>query len=469
MKTDSVNVRELALEALLSVSRGEAYSHVVIGGMLDKYDYLGVQEKAFFKCLTEGTLERRIQIDYCIDAFSKTPVRKMKPLIRELLRMSVYQLLFMDGVPDSAVCNEAVKLAEHRSFRSLKGFVNGVLRSICREKDNISWPDREENEAVFLSVRYSMPQWLVEKWQQEQGSEKTEKILQGLLEKRPVTVRLRQDIREEEREACQREVKEELHARGILVRESKILPYAWNLEKSEGLGGIPSFAAGRFTVQDVSSMLAVEAAGIRQGDFVMDVCAAPGGKMLFAGEKAGSGGSVLARDISFRRLEQMEENRVRMRADNVTLEQWDAAVLDGAYVGEADVVLADVPCSGLGVIGRKRDIKYHASIETIESLVQLQRQILSTVWQYVKPGGVLLYSTCTISRAENEEMADWFLSQFPFHGENPRPFLPEGFATQGGSFTGGEKAAGSPYIQLLPGVHDTDGFFLARFVRDKKV
>lgn len=463
----SVNVRELSLEALLSIEREEAYSHVVISGILDKYNYLEAQEKAFIKCLTEGTLERRIEIDHCIDLFSKTPVKKMKPLIRELLRMSVYQILFMNGIPDSAVCNEAVKLAERHSFRSLKGFVNGVLRSICRNKDNITYPDRKEDETAYLSVRYSMPRWIVEKWEKEQGGEKTERILQGLLEKRPVTVRLRQNMTAADRE----KIKTELRERGIEVTESRLLPYAWELEKSEGLKNIPAFAAGKFTVQDISSMLAVEAAGIQPGDLVMDVCAAPGGKMLFAGEKTGPDGSVVARDVSRRRLERMEENRLRMGGDNITLEQWDATVLDETYLGRADVVLADVPCSGLGVIGKKRDIKYRASGEAIESLRLLQRQILGTVWQYVRPGGVLLYSTCTINRAENEEMADWFLERFPFHGESLRPFLPDSLSGRDGSHVDGdgEGAADSPYIQLLPGVHDTDGFFVARFVRDRFV
>lgn len=189
----------------------------------------------------------------------------------------------------------------------------------------------------------------------------------------------------------------------------------------------------------------------------MDVCGAPGGKMLFAAEKTGPDGIVLARDISAARLVRMQENKNRMHAKNCILEQWDASVPDQEKYGMADVVLADVPCSGLGVIGRKRDIKYRVTPASIERLLPLQRQILGTVWQYVKPGGVLLYSTCTVSRAENEEMAAWFLSHFPFHRDPAGDLLPVCFREQ-------ESAQG--FFQFLPGLWGMDGFFIARFVRD---
>lgn len=452
-QNSGVNIRDLALEALLSIAREEAYSHVVVSGILDKYNYLEAQEKAFLKRLIEGTLERRIQLDYCIDLFSKTPVKRMKPLIRELLRMSTYQLLFMDSVPDSAVCNEAVKLAQKHSFHSLKGFVNGVLRNISRGKEQIVYPDREKERIKALSVQYSMPQWMIEKWDKEQGKERTEQILHGLLEEKPVTVRLRTGLSEAELIGIQAE----LEKGGTLVKKSVVLPFAWHLEKVDGLRNFPAFQNGKFTVQDLSSMLAVQAAGIRAGDYVIDTCAAPGGKMLFASELAGADGRVLARDVSERKLFLMEENKNRMQASNVILEHFDACTYDEEQEEKADVVLADVPCSGLGVIGKKRDIKYRVIPESIRSLPDLQKEILQTVQHYVKPGGVLLYSTCTINRAENEEMVQWFLRHFPFCTESLRPFLPKQF--EGETIEKG-------YFQFLPGIHETDGFFIARFRRE---
>ncbi len=452
-QNSSVNIRDLALEALLSIAREEAYSHVVVSGILDKYNYLEVQEKAFLKRLIEGTLERRIQLDYCIDLVSKTPVKRMKPLIRELLRMSTYQLLFMDSVPDSAVCNEAVKLAQKHSFHSLKGFVNGVLRNISRGKEQITYPDRETDRIKALSIQYSIPPWMIEKWDEEQGKERTEQILEGLLEEKPVTVRLRTGLSEAELIGIQTE----LEKSGTLVKKSVALPFAWYLEKAEGLRNFTAFQNGKFTVQDISSMLAVQAAGISPGDYVIDTCAAPGGKMLFASELTGADGRVLARDVSERKLLLMEENKNRMQAKNVILEHFDACTYDEEQEQKADVVLADVPCSGLGVIGKKRDIKYRVTPEGIRSLPDLQKEILQTVQHYVKPGGVLLYSTCTINRAENEEMVQWFLQNFPFHTESLRPFLP-------GQFEGETMENG--YFQFLPGIHETDGFFIARFRRE---
>lgn len=466
---ERVNTRELALEALLAIARQEAYSHVVISGMLDKYDHLEAQEKAFIKRLTEGTLERQIQLDYCIDQFSSLPVRKMKPFIRELLRMSAYQLLFMDAIPDRAVCDEAVKLAQRHSFHALKGFVNGVLRNISRNKEQIRYPDPETDRIKSLSVRYSMPQWLIEKWDAEQGKELTEQILQGLLQERPVSVRLRRDMEEKERMLLRTQLEE----RGIHVAESSLLPYAWQLEGAEGLKSIPAFQKGELTVQDVSSMLAVCAAGIKEGDFVIDTCAAPGGKMLFAAELAGKSGRVLARDVSEKKLFLMEENKRRMQADNVTLEQFDARICDAELCGRADVVLADVPCSGLGVIGKKRDIKYRVTKEGIAGLPKLQKEILAAVQSYVKEGGVLLYSTCTINRAENEEIVAWFVENFPFQAESLSGFLPENLLQKGPAVSEAEKTAKTKatetiekgYYQFLPGIDETDGFFIARFRR----
>ena len=449
-----VNLREIVLDALLSIERGEAYSHVVIGGVLDKYNYLEIREKAFIKRLTEGTLERRLELDYCINTVSSVPTPEMKPLIRELLRMSAYQILFMDAMPDSAVCNEAVKLAGRRGFGALQGFVNGVLRGLCRKKGQIPWPDREKERLSWLSVRYSMPKWLIEKWDREQGTGKTEAILSGLLKERPVAIRLRGDMKEQEREA----LRMELEQSGIRVRQERDLACAWYLEKTEGMRAIPSFVEGRFTVQDISSMLAVEAAGIRPGDYVMDLCAAPGGKALLAAERTGPEGTVLAGDINGMRLALVKEAAERMGLKNITVRQWDAGIMDESKREAADVVLADVPCSGLGVIGRKRDIKYRITREAIEKLLPLQRGILKQAWQYVKPGGVLLYSTCTISRAENEDMRAWFLQHFPFHEESLVPYLPPVFRTE---------SAQEGYVQLLPGIHGTDGFFMARLIRDE--
>lgn len=455
-----MNIRELVLDMLLEMERERVYSNLLIRRVLDKYDDLPGKDKAFIKRVTEGTLERRIQIDYIMDQFSKTPSGKMKPLIRNLLRMSVYQILFMDAVPDSAACNEAVKLAAKRKFQSLKGFVNGVLRNIAREKDMILsaggkegfYPDREKEPLAYLSVFYSMPEYFIVMWLEEYGMERTEKMLQAMLEVRPVTIRIRELLTEKEKEALLRDMGEA----GIGAEQHPYLPYAYMLEHAEGVRNIPGFDEGLFAVQDVSSMISVECAGIEKGSFVVDVCAAPGGKSAHGAEKTGEKGRVLARDISEEKVDMIRENAERLRLENIEAEVFDATEYDAELDGKADVVLADVPCSGLGILGRKRDIKYHMTRETLAELPGIQRKILEKAQRYVKPGGILVYSTCTIRREENEENVRWFLEKFPFQGEdisrNVAHIPQTGTAADG-------------YLQLLPGIHNADGFFIAVFRR----
>ena len=187
-----MNGRDLVLSMLKEIYAGNEFSHILIRQVLEKYDYLDGSEKAFIKRLTEGTLERTIELDYIINQFSNTPVNKMKPLIRSLMRMSVYQILYMDSIPDSAVCNEAVKLAAAHKFISLKGFVNGVLRNIVRNKDTISYPKKEDDYKKYLSVTYSLPEWLVEHFLKAYEKEQVELICAGLLQERPVIIRLQE-------------------------------------------------------------------------------------------------------------------------------------------------------------------------------------------------------------------------------------------------------------------------------------
>lgn len=432
-----VNGREIVLDLLVEWEKGNIFSHKLIRDVLGKYDYLTGQEKAFIKRLAEGTIERQIELDYIISQVSSVPVKKMKSLIRMLLRMSVYQIFYMDGVPDSAAVSEAVKLAGKRKFQNLKGFVNGVLRSVAKQRETISYPNREERWESALSVRYSMPEWLVKYWEESYGRERTEEILKGLLAVRPVTVRLPLRMQEEERQKWL----EKVQSMGVTVQRREKLPYAFDLYGVEGVSTLPGFAEGLFAVQDISSMLAVEAAGIKPGDFVLDICAAPGGKTMLAAEKVLPDGRVQARDVSEQKTLQIEENVERMGLSHVDIKVWDAAVRDEEMEGRADVVLADVPCSGLGVIGKKQDIKYHASLEGMESLVKLQKEIMKNAVAYVKEGGTLLYSTCTIHKKENEEMVQWICENYPFTTES--------------------------MVQLFPGEAGNDGFFFAKLKKKK--
>lgn len=441
-----MDTREIVLDILLELEREQEYVNILLADVLEKYDYLDGREKAFIKRVSEGTVERRIQIDHVLDLFSKVKTQKMKPLIRALLRMSVYQILFMEHIPDAAVCNEAVKLAKKRKFQSLQGYVNGVLRAVVRGKDDIAYPDRQKEPDAFWSVCYSVPMWLAAHLRSVYGAEYCERILESFLTRKPVCIRLQETLPVQERERLMEMWRQD----GVTVKKHPYLPYAATVEKSEGIQNLEGYREGAFAVQDVSSMLVVEAAGIRAGDTVLDVCAAPGGKALHAAAKLAGTGQVIACDLTEYKTARIEENRERMRADNLSVRLQDARIMDEALRGSADVLIVDVPCSGLGVIGRKQDIKYRVSEQSLSEIVTLQKEIVSNVVQYLKADGTMMYSTCTMNPAENEEMVRWICRTFSMETVSMAEELPAAL-----------KAAGETgCVQLLPGVHPTDGFSL---------
>ncbi len=447
---NGINDRELALNILLDIENGE-HSDIAVRETLSKHQFLPKQERAFITRLVEGTLEYQLQLDYIIDFYSNISVDKMKLPIRVILRSAVYQIFYMDSVPDSAAVNEAVRLAQKKGFFNLKSFVNGVLRSIVREKDKVTWPLREMDPARHLSVRYSMPEELVKEWIEAYGEEKTETMLAAFLEERPVTVRCRTYPWDPAL------VRKSLEDQGVHVEQGPYLPYALRISGYDHLRTLDAFVKGKIQVQDVSSMLVAEAAAPEKGSYVIDVCAAPGGKSLHIADKMEGTGMVEARDVSEYKKGLIEENIARLNSINVQAKVRDATVFDAESECRADIVLADVPCSGYGVIGHKPEIKYRRSAAGQEELVILQRSILNTAAEYVKSRGVLIYSTCTISRAENEENMMWFLNSHPFRLESLDPYLPEELHCE---------STGLGYLQMLPGIHDSDGFFIARFRRN---
>lgn len=457
-----VNSREIILNILLEVSAEEEYSHVLIRGVLEKYNYLDGKEKAFIKCVTEGCLERRIGLDYIIDGFSNTPVKKMKPVIREILRMSVYQLMYMSRVPASAAINEAVKLAKKRGFTGLSGFVNGVLRKISREGSNYPLPDASKDYVKYLSVKYSMPEWLVLKLKKDLGQDNIEAVLKGLLEIRPLTIRIQRKVTGEQRDNLFTQMKNV----GVEICSHPYLADAYCLSNVEGVSNLPGFEEGLFAVQDISSMLAVEAAGIKQGDKVLDVCAAPGGKTAYAAMLTGDGGSVVAGDVSEYKTSMIEDNCERLGLNNVSVVIRDASVRDEEHIQKYDVVIADVPCLGLGVIGRKKEIKYRIKETDIESITALQKQIVRQAAECVKPGGILLYSTCSMTYEENAAMVKWMEEELALligktiKAESMESTLPGSFVQSISDIDVEQIKAGS--MQLMPGVHESDGFFFAR-------
>lgn len=442
----SITEREIVLDILMEVLEKDQFIHLVLRQALTKYQYLEKQERAFITRVSEGTLEYLLQIDAVLNRFSKTPVKKMKPLVRTLLRMSVYQLLHMDRVPASAVCNEAVKLMEKRGFSGLKGFVNGVLRTIAREREDISFGDD-------LSLRYSMPQWIVSMWETQYGKEETETMLSALLKERPLAVRFLTG------KVSVEQIQQSLASQNISYELSALSDDVWCLSGIDSLEQTEAFLKGYLQVQDMASSLVGVFAAPKEGDFVLDLCAAPGGKALHMAELLNGSGHVEARDVSEEKTAMIDSNIARTGYQNIETAVWDARVFDASKKETADIVLADLPCSGLGIIGRKPDIKYRASREKILQLQTLQREILTASWQYVKPGGILVYSTCTISREENEENRAWFLEQFPFEPVDIRGMAKTALA---------EESLKDGYVQLKPGIHPSDGFFIAVMRKKQK-
>ncbi len=431
----SVNTRDLILEILLQITRDGEYSHIALKNALDQYQYLEKQERAFITRVVNGTLERMIELDYIINQFSKVKVNKMKPVIRTILRSAVYQLKYMDSVPPSAACNEAVRLAAKRGFGNLKGFVNGILRNISRNLKDLTFPSGKD-KISDLSVRYSLPEWILKQWMSEYDEETVCAMAEDFLKEKPVTVRFWPD----------RISKEELllllKKENVRVSEEPSVPYALNLSGFDYLMKLKSFQMGYYQVQDISSMQAAEWASPKEGDYIIDVCAAPGGKALHLAQLLKGTGHVEARDLTEYKIGLIKENILRSGLTNIEAVQMDARIRDEASVGKADIVIADLPCSGLGVLGRKPDLKYKMTPKIQKELVKLQREILSVAAEYVKPGGTLVYSTCTIHREENEANAEWFAREHPqFH------LLRDG--------------------QRLPGREPGDGFYLAKFARQE--
>ncbi len=471
----TVNVRKLALEALLAVERDGRQSHLVIRDILQEQKGLPLRERAFFTRLTEGTIEYRLQLDHVLDQVLREPAAKTKPVVLEILRMAVYQILYMDSVPDRAAVHEAVALAEEKGLSGLKGFVNGVLRMVVRKKDELNWLDPRTEPDRALSVRYSVPVETVRVWKERYGADLTEKICASFLEDRPLTVRM---IRSAAEGGKTGSVPEELIVSHILER-------ACFLREGAELTRMGAFRGGRIYVQDLSSQIAVVSAGIRPGDRVLDLCAAPGGKSLLAAELAAceeertaaedmseadrrgacGKGAVLARYISEQKTALIRENCVRCRAENVRAEAADAAVFDPALEEQFDVVIADLPCSGFGICGRKPEIKYKPYRETVTALAELQRSILPNAVRYVRPGGRLLYSTCTIAREENEDNVRWLLDTFPLRPADLRELLPKG-VRELPEAQRSLRTASDGYVQLLPCDGPWDGFFFAVLVKE---
>lgn len=451
----AVNEREVVLDMLLSLREGKL-SHTILKDTLDSYLYLDKSSRGFITRLYEGTIEKRLYLDFIIDGYSKTPVKKMKPIIMLLLEMAVYQLFFMDRVPDSAAINEAVKLAKKRGLTGLSGFVNGVLRNIARNKENIALPDKNKDLIQYLEIKYSTPRTVVEYLIKDYGNEEAEAILEAFEEKRPLVARATKN---------REELIKKLDAEGVRVSTDTIFPESLKILELDSLSYLESFEEGDFVLQDESSQFIGKIVSLPKGARVLDLCAAPGGKsLLFAGMEEVD--EIISCDITENKTELIEENVRRIGASKIKTKMNDASLCNPDFVDGFDLVICDLPCSGLGVMGRKRDIKYNVTEDKIRELAKIQRTILENAVRYVKKGGRLIYSTCTMTKAENEENFT-FISEFKGFSAVDFSDKIRGYVDR---YKDGERLvneAKKGFIRLIPGELGTDGFFVSEYMREE--
>ena len=443
MTSPNINIRSLALDAFMKITNEGDFLNEVVETLMDKYAYLPQKDRAFINRVLHGTLEYLIQIDFCIEKYSKIEIKKMRPVLRGLLRISVYQILFMDRVPDSAVCSEALKIIDKRRMTGFKPFTNAILRNISRDKETLVF-DKEY-------IKLSIPKWMHELWHDEFGKEKANQIAGAFLKEKDIYFRINQskiDI-----ETC----KARLIEQGYDIKENQYFDDLISIKNINSLKKIGLLQEGLIQIQDISATIPLRSINIQKGQTVLDICAAPGGKSYQAADIMQDEGQVIACDISASKIRDMEYDIRKKGFSSIKVVVQDATVYNSDFKDIADIVIADLPCSGLGVLGTKPDIKLHATIDRCYELQELQRHILSNACQYVKKGGILLYSTCTIDRHENMENVEWFLDEFKDY-ISEKLMLPEklGYRYQMNH---------KKYIQIFPFDFDGDGFFIAAFRR----
>lgn len=430
--------REAALESLTACRKLEAWSD---GSLKAACRELDRREAALAAHLAYGVLQNRALLDFYLDHYCSQPFAKLEPFVRDVLRLGAYQILFMDRIPDSAAVNEAVRMVKSRKRQRAAGFINAVLRKLSREKEQLP-AIPVENGAAYLSLRYSHPQWLVERLLELLGREETEEFLCLDNTVIPTAIQLNP------LKCTPEELTGLLAASGGSITPHPWMPRCWELSGGGDLEDMPAFRNGAFQVQDAAAKAAVLAAGIKPGARVLDVCAAPGGKSFAAAMAMEDRGEVVACDIHPHKLALIEKGAQRLGLRSVRTALADGREARDGWLNTFDLVLCDVPCSGMGVIRKKPDIRYKDPAQ-LAGLPQVQGAILENASRYVKPGGVLLYATCTILPEENRDVTEAFLSRHP-------EFAREVFSLPGRE----EENDGS--LTLWPQRHGTDGFYICK-------
>lgn len=437
--------REIAFNVLNDIYNNSAFSNIALEKHLRDVD--DKRKQNFVRELVYGVLENDIFLEYVISKTSKIKMKKIHKSILIILKLGLYQIFFMDSVPSSAAVNESVILAKKHGNRGSIGYVNGMLRNIDRNKEklkdiNIKDPTKR------ISVKYSHPQWLVDKWIEEFGVEFTEELCKANNEKPSLNITVN-NLR-----TNKSDLKNKLASKGFKIKESRYSEDSLIIENPFNISRSEEFLNGEFTIQDESSALVAQMMDPKPGSTVIDLCSAPGGKSIHIAQRMKNKGRVISRDIHQHKLNLIRKNSKRLGTNIIETELFDARDLDNSLINLADYVLVDAPCSGLGLIRRKPEIKNNKSQDDIKNLSTLQFEILNKAKEYLKVGGILIYSTCTVGRKENLDIIDKFLSKNP----NFKTLSIKDNIKNTEDFT----TLDDGYVELYPNIHGTDGFFIAK-------
>lgn len=434
------NTRQTVFKVLLKMYRDKSYSNLLLNSYFQDSDFLP-RDKAFISVLVYGVTERLMTIDYNIEKHLKQPLKKLKPEVLIILRIGTYQLLFMDSVPQSAAINESVNLTKKNGCSFASGLVNAVLRGIS--KDGLMLPD--ENDSDYLSIKYSCPNWLIDLWTQSYGFENAVEILESSIGDVPIYIRAN-TLKTNTNELIEKFSKDDIKATKVSLLEDAI-----KLEKPGNIENNQAFIDGLFHVQDLSSQLCCLALDAKPNESILDVCSAPGGKSFTIAERMKNQGIIDSCDIYDFKLKLIDETALRLGIKIINTKLLDASVFNQNH-SQYDKILCDVPCSGLGIIRRKPEIRYKLS-ENIDKLQDLQYSIMCVSARYLKKGGRMVYSTCSLNPKENTDVVEKFLSEHSnFHIVD---IFDENYGIKKSST-----------LTLLPHIHDTDGFFIAVLEKD---
>lgn len=439
-----MNARRLAFKTLYDIERNKNYSNISINKNFKDID-ISDQEKGLATELIYGVIENKYYLNYIIDKLSKIKSKKMSTYVKISLWLGIYQILFLDSIKDHAAVNESVALIKKYDKKS-SGFVNAILRNVIRNKENIMEIDKKDI-VEYLSIKYSYNQWLIRKWIEEFGQEFTEDLLEANSEKpnlyiRANTLKINRD-----------ELINKLREQGIECNKVNGIDEAVMVKNLKNIENNKLFKEGYFTVQDISSMLVGKVANPKEEKLVLDVCSAPGGKTTHLGTIMKNTGQVISRDIFDHKLKLINNTVKRLGLKNIKVENFDALNIDENSIDKFDYVICDVPCSGMGIIKRKPEIKFKKE-EEIKDLPIIQKKILNNASKYVKLGGNLIYSTCTIHDEENINVVKEFLNVNDNFELVPIDEVNVDLDNQ-------DKG----YIKIYPNIHGMDGFFIAKLKR----